>query len=54
MAAGHDSLIIIHGLGRGALRNAVRRFSSESPYVSGFEAGSPDEGGDGVTIAKLR
>jgi len=52
--AGHDSLFIIHGLGSGALRNAVRRFSSESPYVSSFEAGSPDEGGDGVTIAKLR
>jgi DNA mismatch repair protein MutS2 len=52
--AGQGLLSIIHGLGSGALRNAVRRYLQASPYVSSFEAASPDEGGDGVTIAKLR
>jgi DNA mismatch repair protein MutS2 len=52
--AGRSSLIIIHGLGTGALRSAVRHHLRESPYVAEFAAAPPDEGGDGVTIAKLR
>jgi DNA mismatch repair protein MutS2 len=47
-------LTIVHGLGTGALRNAVRHFLKESPYVSEFAAAAPEEGGDGVTLAKLR
>jgi DNA mismatch repair protein MutS2 len=52
--AGRSSLVIVHGLGTGALRNAVRHHLRESRYVAEFEAAPPDEGGDGVTIAKLR
>jgi len=52
--AGVGGLSIVHGLGTGALRDAVRRYLRESPYVSEFAAAAPDEGGDGVTIAKLR
>jgi DNA mismatch repair protein MutS2 len=52
--AGLGGLSIVHGLGTGALRNAVRHYLKESPYVSEFAAAAPDEGGDGVTIAKLR
>jgi DNA mismatch repair protein MutS2 len=53
-SADRGSLVIIHGLGTGALRNAVRHYLKESPYVSEFAAAPPNEGGDGVTIAKLR
>jgi DNA mismatch repair protein MutS2 len=52
--AGESTLSIIHGLGTGALRNAVRRYLRESLYVAEFAPAPPDEGGDGVTIAKLR
>ena len=52
--AGLAELSIVHGLGTGALRDAVRRYLKESPYASEFAAAAPDEGGDGVTIAKLR
>jgi DNA mismatch repair protein MutS2 len=53
-AAGRSALVIIHGLGSGALRNAVRAYLKQSPYVAEFAAAAPDEGGDGVTLAKLR
>lgn len=44
---------IIHGLGSGALRQAVREYLSTSAYCSGYRGGEPAEGGDGVTIATL-
>jgi len=53
-AGGGGSLTIVHGLGTGALRDAVRRYLRESPYIADFEAAPRDEGGDGVTLAKLR
>ncbi len=46
-------LAILHGVGTGALRDAVQRHLRESPYVSRFHRADPDEGGDGVTIAEL-
>jgi len=42
-------LAIVHGLGSGALRDAVRKHLGTSPYVTSFAAASPDAGGDGVT-----
>lgn len=53
-AAGGNSLTVIHGLGSGALRGAVRRHLQESSYIDEFAPAPDDEGGDGVTIAKLR
>jgi DNA mismatch repair protein MutS2 len=53
-SAGRGSLVVIHGLGTGALRNAVRHHLKESPYVAEYTAAPGEEGGDGVTIAKLR
>jgi DNA mismatch repair protein MutS2 len=44
---------LIHGHGTGALRDAIRRELKSSPYVRYFRAGTPSEGGDGVTIAWL-
>jgi len=45
---------IIHGKGTGKLRNVVRGVLGEHPHISSFEGGKREEGGDGVTVAKLR
>src|SRR6185295_14936215 len=37
-SSGRDRLLVIHGLGTGALRVAVRRYLSSSPYVERLEA----------------
>jgi DNA mismatch repair protein MutS2 len=52
-SAGQHRLLIVHGLGSGALRDAVRRHLAESPYATRFAPGAPEEGGDGVSIAEL-
>jgi DNA mismatch repair protein MutS2 len=51
---GRDRLLVIHGLGTGALRKAVREHLSASPYVSRLESAEPSEGGDGASVAYLR
>jgi DNA mismatch repair protein MutS2 len=45
---------IIHGKGTGKLREVVRNALSQYPHVSSFESGKRTEGGEGVTVAKLR
>jgi len=50
---GRDRLLVIHGLGTGALRKAVREHLSASPYVARLEAAGPGEGGDGASVAYL-
>ena len=45
---------IIHGMGTGALRDAVREYLASSPYVSRFAQADRREGGGGATIAWLR
>jgi len=44
---------IIHGKGTGTLRRAVREFLSDHPLVTSQEPGAPNEGGEGVTVARL-
>jgi dsDNA-specific endonuclease/ATPase MutS2 len=51
--AGLDQVLIIHGLGTGALRDAVRELAGSHPLVRSFRAGERGEGGDGATIVKL-
>jgi DNA mismatch repair protein MutS2 len=46
-------VLFIHGHGTGALREAVRCWLAELPYIGGFEPGAPNEGGNGVTVALL-
>ncbi len=53
LSTGQHKLVIVHGLGTGALRDATRRYLADSPYTHRFVPGAPDEGGDGVTIAHL-
>ena len=47
-------LRIIHGHGTGKLKASLRYYLKDSPYVTEFRAGDRAEGGDGVTIARLR
>ncbi len=51
--AGLPFVRIIHGKGTGRLREAIRDALSRHPHVRAWEPGLPQEGGDGVTIAKL-
>ena len=51
--AGLEQVLIIHGLGTGALRDAVRSQAATHPLVKSFRAGERGEGGDGATIVKL-
>jgi DNA mismatch repair protein MutS2 len=44
---------IIHGKGTGKLRQAVRDALRASELVASHESGGDQEGGDGVTIARL-
>jgi len=44
---------IIHGKGTGRMREAVRAALKNSPYVSSFEEPKDNEGGAGVTVAKI-
>ena len=45
---------IIHGHGTGRLKQVLRDYLRESPYVSAFRPGERSEGGDGVTIVNLK
>ena len=51
--AGLGSVTIIHGLGTGALRDAVRAAAAEHPLVRSARPGERGEGGDGATIVTL-
>jgi DNA mismatch repair protein MutS2 len=44
---------LIHGKGTGALRQAVREQLRSHPLVSSYRTGEANEGGDGVTVARL-
>jgi len=45
---------IVHGMGTGALRQAISELLASHPHVSRFEAAPHSEGGRGVTIVTLR
>jgi len=51
--AGLPWVRIIHGKGTGKLRLAVREALSHHPHIKSYESGVDNEGGDGVTVAKL-
>ena len=51
--AGLDKVLIIHGSGTGALRDAVREAAGTNPHVKALRPGERGEGGDGATIVSL-
>ena len=51
--AGLARVTVIHGLGTGALRDAVRSEAGAHPLVKTVRAGERGEGGDGVTVVEL-
>jgi DNA mismatch repair protein MutS2 len=51
--AGLERVTVIHGLGTGALRDAVRSAAAAHPLVKAVRAGERGEGGDGATIVSL-
>ena len=51
--AGVDELRVIHGHGTGVLRTVVREELGRHPLVGGVAAAAPEEGGDGVSIARI-
>ncbi len=53
VVAGLSSVTIIHGVGTGALRDAVRTHAAAHPSVRSSRSGARGEGGDGATIVAL-
>jgi DNA mismatch repair protein MutS2 len=45
---------IVHGMGTGALRNAISELLRSHPHVGHYESAQQSEGGRGVTIVTLR
>jgi DNA mismatch repair protein MutS2 len=53
--AAEPAAYIVHGIGSGALRDALHQhLSSDDTYVDGFRAAEPDEGGPAVTVVSLK
>jgi DNA mismatch repair protein MutS2 len=53
-AAGLREVRVIHGVGTGRLRDAVREELESHPLVEGHRPGEPHEGRDGATVVTLR
>jgi len=51
--SGPPTIRFIHGKGSGVLRERVADLLGRHPYVDAYRLGHWDEGGSGVTIAKL-
>ncbi len=51
--AGLEQATIIHGMGTGALRDAVRDHAGAHPLVKSWRPGGRGEGGDGATIVSF-
>lgn len=51
--AGLESVTIVHGVGTGALRDAVRRHAAEHPLVRAVRPAPLEGGGEGATILEL-
>ena len=51
--AATERVWVVHGHGTGALKTALRKYLSTSPYAKSFRAGEAGEGGDGATLVEL-
>ena len=50
---GYQSITVVHGMGSGTLKRAIRKHLGESVYVKSFTAGGREGENDGVTIVEL-
>lgn len=51
---GEKTLFLIHGHGTSALKNSLRdKLKNDCPYDIRFRPGTPEEGGDGVTVVSF-
>ena len=53
LRAGDDEVVLLHGHGTGALRQSLRERLRESPAVAALRPGTPEEGGEAVTVVVL-
>ena len=53
LRSGQEGVLLIHGHGTGALRDRLRSHLRGFPGVGEVRPGTPDEGGDGVTVVTL-
>jgi DNA mismatch repair protein MutS2 len=51
---GVSPVYIIHGKGKGILRDEVKKMLDKIPYIKSFRTGDTKEGGIGVTVAYLK
>jgi DNA mismatch repair protein MutS2 len=52
--AGIENIRIVHGHGKGILRNAIARFLTDHPQVDRFALAPPEQGGAGATLIALK
>lgn len=52
--AGLEEVTIIHGRGEGILKNGLRDLLKRHSHVESFRRGAYNEGGEGITVVKLR
>jgi dsDNA-specific endonuclease/ATPase MutS2 len=52
--AGFEEVRVIHGRGKGVQKERVRQVLARSEHVAHFEEATPDRGGFGATVVKLK
>ena len=52
--SGFQRVRVIHGIGTGALRNAVHSFLKGHPHVSRYTLAAQHEGGNGATVVEMK
>ena len=52
--SGLEEVTVIHGRGEGILRKGLQDMFKRNSNVKSFRKGTFDEGGDGVTVLKLK
>lgn len=52
--AGLEEVTIIHGIGEGILKTGIRKMLRNNKHVLSYRKGGFSEGGDGVTVVKMK